>query len=98
MTIGVGISTYNDVLLEQLADQGNGWYAYVDTQDEAERLFRDQLTTSLETVARDVKVQVEFDPESVDGYRLIGFENRAISDDDFRDDSVDAGEINAGQR
>ena len=96
VTIGVGIATYNDVLLEQLADQGDGWYAYVDTKDEAERLFRDQLTTSLETVAHDVKVQVEFDPDLVDGYRLIGFENRAISDDDFRDDSVDAGEINAG--
>jgi Ca-activated chloride channel family protein len=96
VTIGVGIATYNDVLLEQLADQGDGWYAYVDTQDEAERLFRDQLTTSLETVARDAKVQVEFDPEYVDGYRLIGFENRAIADQDFRDDSVDAGEINAG--
>jgi len=96
VTIGVGISTYNDVLLEQLADKGNGWYAYVDTQAEAERLFREQLTMSLETVARDVKVQVEFDPEYVEGYRLIGFENRAIADDDFRDDSVDAGEINAG--
>ncbi len=96
VTIGVGISTYNDVLLEQLADQGDGWYAYVDTEEEAERLFRDQLTTSLETVARDVKVQVEFDPEYVEEYRLIGFENRAIDDDDFRDDRVDAGEINAG--
>lgn len=96
VTIGVGISTYNDVLLEQLADQGSGWYAYVDTQDEAERLFREQLTTSLETVAHDVKVQVEFDSAYVEGYRLIGFENRAIDDDDFRDDSVDAGEVNAG--
>ena len=96
VTIGVGISTYNDVLLEQLADQGDGWYAYVDTTDEAERLFRDQLTTSLETVARDVKVQVEFDPEYVDEYRLIGFENRSLADEDFRDDRVDAGEINAG--
>ena len=96
VTIGVGISTYNDVLLEQLADQGDGWYAYVDTTDEAERLFRDQLTQSLETVARDVKVQVEFDPEYVEEYRLIGFENRDIHDDDFRDDTVDAGEINAG--
>lgn len=96
VTIGVGISTYNDVLLEQLADQGDGWYAYVDTQEEAERLFREQLTTSLETVAYDTKVQVEFDPEYVDGYRLIGFENRAIADEDFRDDRVDAGEVNAG--
>ena len=96
VTIGVGISTYNDVLLEQLADQGDGWYAYVDTTDEAERLFRDQLTTSLETVARDVKVQVEFDPDLVEEYRLIGFENRGLDDEDFRDDSVDAGDINAG--
>ncbi len=96
VTVGVGISTYNDVLLEQLADQGDGWYAYVDTVDEAERLFQEQLTTSLETVARDVKVQVEFDPEYVAEYRLIGFENRDIADDDFRDDRVDAGDINAG--
>jgi Ca-activated chloride channel family protein len=96
VTIGVGISTYNDVLLEQLADQGDGWYAYVDTQDEAERLFQDRLTTSLETVARDAKVQVEFDPDLVDEYRLIGFENRDLDDEDFRDDTVDAGDINAG--
>lgn len=96
VTIGVGISTYNDVLLEQLADQGDGWYAYVDTADEAERLFHDRLTTSLETVARDVKVQVEFDPDLVEEYRLIGFENRDLDDDDFRDDEVDAGDINAG--
>lgn len=95
-TIGVGITTYNDVLLEQLADQGDGWYAYVDTAEEAERLFRDQLTTSLETVARDVKVQVEFDPAYVVEYRLIGFENRDVADDDFRNDRVDAGDINAG--
>jgi Ca-activated chloride channel family protein len=96
VTIGVGISTYNDVLLEQLADQGDGWYAYVDTQDEAERLFQQRLTTSLETVARDAKVQVEFDPDLVEEYRLIGFENRDLDDDDFRDDTVDAGDINAG--
>ncbi len=96
VTVGVGISTYNDVLLEQLADQGDGWYAYIDTVDEAERLFEDQLTTSFETVALDAKVQVEFDPYYVEEYRLIGFENRDIADDEFRDDRVDAGEINAG--
>jgi Ca-activated chloride channel family protein len=96
VTVGVGISTYNDVLLEQLADQGDGWYAYVDTVAEAERLFQEQLTSSFETVARDAKVQVEFDPEYVHEYRLIGFENRDIADNDFRDDSVDAGDINAG--
>jgi Ca-activated chloride channel family protein len=96
VTVGVGISTYNDVLLEQLADQGDGWYAYIDTVAEAERLFQEQLTSSFETVARDAKVQVEFDPEHVHEYRLIGFENRDIADNDFRDDSVDAGDINAG--
>ncbi len=96
VTVGVGIETYNDVLLEQLADRGNGWYAYVDTFDEAQRLFQDRLTTSLQTVARDVKVQVEFDPDLVDEYRLIGFENRDVRDRDFRDDEVDAGEVNAG--
>lgn len=96
VTIGVGIETYNDVLLEQLADQGDGWYAYVDTIDEAEHLFRDQLTTSFETVARDVKVQVEFDADYVEEYRLIGFENRDVADEDFRNDDIDAGDINAG--
>ncbi|MFC2177192.1 von Willebrand factor type A domain-containing protein [Actinomycetota bacterium] len=96
VTIGVGIDNYNDTLLEQLADQGDGFYAYVDTREEAERLFRDELTSTLETVARDVKVQVRFDPQVVAEYRLLGFENRDIRDDDFRDDSVDAGEIGAG--
>ena len=96
VTIGVGIATYNDVLLEQLADRGDGWYAYIDTYDEAVRLFREQLTTSLETIARDMKVQVEFDAALVEEYRLIGFENRDIDDRDFRDDEVDAGEVNAG--
>ncbi len=96
VTIGVGISNYNDHLLEQLADQGDGFYAYVDTRDEAKRLFREGLTSTLETIARDVKIQVEFDPDLVYEYRLLGFENRDIADRDFRDDSVDAGEIGAG--
>ncbi len=96
VTIGVGIDTYNDVLLEQLADQGDGWYAYIDSRAEAERLFRDNLTTSLQAVARDVKVQVEFDDNLVEEYRLLGFENRELDEDDFRDDRVDAGDINAG--
>ena len=84
------------MLLEQLADRGNGWYAYVDTCDEAVRLFQDRLTTSLETIARDMKVQVEFESDLVDEYRLIGFANRDIEDNEFRDDDVDAGEKNAG--
>ena len=96
VTVGVGISNYNDELLEQLADQGDGFYAYIDTTDEAERLFREELTSTLETVARDVKVQVWFHPDLVREYRLLGFENRDIDDRDFRNDSVDAGEIGAG--
>ena len=94
--IGVGLGNYNDVLLEQLADQGDGFYAYVDSQAEAERLFVDGLTGSLLTVAEEAKVQVEFNENAVAWYRLIGFENRAIADNQFRNDQIDAGEIGAG--
>ena len=94
--IGVGLGNYNDVLLEQLADQGDGFYAYVDSQAEAERLFVDGLTGSLLTVAEEAKVQVEFNENTVAWYRLIGFENRAIADNQFRNDQIDAGEIGAG--
>ena len=96
VTVGVGLGNYNDVLLEQLADNGDGFYAYVDTLAEAERLFVDGLTGTLLTVAEEAKVQVEFNPQSVQAYRLLGFENRAVADQDFRNDSVDAGEIGAG--
>ncbi|NSW52666.1 MAG: von Willebrand factor type A domain-containing protein [Anaerolineae bacterium] len=95
-TMGFGMDNYNDVLMEQFADMGDGFYAYIDTIDEAERLFVDNLTSTLQTIAKDAKVQVEFNPEVVSRYRLIGFENRDIADEDFRDDSVDAGEIGAG--
>lgn len=94
--IGVGLGNYNDELLEQLADRGDGFYAYVDSEAEAERLFVEGLTGSLLTVAEEAKVQVEFNPDTVEWYRLIGFENRAIDDDQFRNDSIDAGEIGAG--
>ena len=96
VTVGVGLGNYNDVLLEQLADNGDGFYAYVDTLAEAERLFVEGLTGTLLTVAEEAKVQVEFNPNTVTAYRLLGFENRAIADDDFRNDAVDAGEIGAG--
>ena len=96
VTVGVGMGNYNDVLLEQLADQGDGFYAYVDTLDEARRLFVDDLTSTLDTVALDAKVQVDFDPAVVAEYRLIGFENRAVADDQFRDNHVAAGAIGAG--
>jgi len=95
-TVGFGMGNYNDVLMEQLADNGDGFYAYVDTQEEAEKLFVHDLTGTLQTIAMDAKVQVDFNPEVVTRFRLIGFENRALDDDEFRDDSVDAGEIGAG--
>jgi Ca-activated chloride channel family protein len=95
-SIGFGMDNYNDVLMEQLADNGNGFYAYVDDMNEAERLFVDDLTSTLQTIAMDAKVQVEFNPEVVARYRLVGYENRDVSDEDFRNNEVDAGEIGAG--
>ncbi|KAA3648726.1 MAG: VWA domain-containing protein [Chloroflexi bacterium] len=95
-TVGFGMGNYNDVLMEQLADNGDGHYAYVDTLNEAERLFEDNLTSTLQVIAMDAKVQVDFNPAVVSRYRLVGFENRAIADEDFRDDTVDAGEVGAG--
>ena len=95
-TIGFGMDNYNDTLMEQLADNGDGFYAYVDDMGEAQRLFVDQITGTLQTIALDAKVQVDFNPDVVARYRLVGFENRAVADDDFRDNSVDAGEIGAG--
>ena len=95
-TIGFGMGNFNDVLMEQLANDGDGVYAYVDTIDEAQRLFVDELNATLVTVALDAKVQVTWDPAAVERYRLIGFENRNVADEDFRDDSVEAGAIGAG--
>jgi Ca-activated chloride channel homolog len=95
-TIGFGMDNYNDTLMEQLADNGDGFYAYVDDMDEARRLFIDELTGTLQTIALDAKVQVDFNPDVVMRYRLVGYENRAVADDEFRDNSVDAGEIGAG--
>ena len=85
VSVGVGMGNYNDALLEQLADQGDGFYAYVNTIDEARRLFVDDLTGTLQTVALDAKAQVEFEPDAVASYRLVGYENRAIDDHDFAD-------------
>lgn len=95
-TFGFGMDNYNDVLMEQLADQGNGTYAYIDDIDEAKKIFQEQLTGMLQTIAKDAKIQVEFDPDQVKGYRLLGYENRAIADEDFRNNKVDGGEIGAG--
>ncbi|MBC8334093.1 MAG: von Willebrand factor type A domain-containing protein [Anaerolineales bacterium] len=95
-TFGFGMDNYNDTLMEQLADNGDGFYAYIDDLNEAKRLFVDDLTSTLQTIAMDAKVQVDFNPDVVSRYRLVGYENRDIADEDFRDNSVDAGEIGAG--
>ncbi len=95
-TVGFGMGNYNDVLMEQLANNGDGSYAYVDTLEEARRIFVEGLTGTLQVVAKDAKVQVDFNPEVVSRYRLLGYENRRVDDEDFRNDEVDAGEVGAG--
>jgi Ca-activated chloride channel family protein len=95
-TVGFGMGNYNDVLMEQLANNGDGFYAYVDTLKEAERVFVHDLTSTLQVIARDAKIQVDFNPAVVSRYRLIGYENRDVADADFRNDEVDAGEIGVG--
>jgi Ca-activated chloride channel family protein len=95
-TVGFGMGDYNDQMLERLADAGNGNYAYVDTLDAARRIFVQNLTGTLQVIAKDAKVQVDFNPAVVSSYRLIGYDNRAVADADFRNDSVDAGEVGAG--
>jgi Ca-activated chloride channel family protein len=94
--IGFGMGNFNDVLMEQLANDGNGNYFYVDNVREARRVFVHNLTSTLQVIAYDAKIQVEFNPDAVLSYRLIGYENRNIADEDFRDDTVDAGEVGAG--
>ena len=95
-TVGFGMGNYNDILMEQLANKGNGSYAYVDTLKEAERVFVENLTGTLQVIAKDAKVQVEFNPQTVSRFRLLGYENRRLAQEDFRDDDVDAGEIGSG--
>ena len=95
-TLGFGTGNYNDHLMEQLADVGNGNYAYIDTIKEANKVLVDQINSTLFTIAKDVKIQVEFNPEVVSEYRLIGYENRQLNNEDFANDKVDAGEIGAG--
>jgi Ca-activated chloride channel family protein len=95
-TLGVGDDNYRDSVLELLADKGNGNYAYLDSIQEAEKVFKKELTGTLVTIAKDVKVQLEFNPELVASYRQIGYENRALANEDFDDDTKDAGELGAG--
>jgi Ca-activated chloride channel family protein len=95
-TLGFGTGNYNDHLMEQLADAGNGNYAYIDTLSEARKALVDEMSSTLLTIAKDVKIQLEFNPATVAEYRLIGYENRALAREDFSNDRVDAGEIGAG--
>jgi Ca-activated chloride channel family protein len=94
--LGFGMGNLQDARLESLADKGNGNYAYVDTENEARKALVDQMTSTLVTVAKDVKVQIEFNPARVRAYRLLGYENRRLEAEDFKDDAKDAGEVGAG--
>lgn len=93
---GFGMGNLKDAKLEKLADKGNGHYGYIDNLNEAKKVFQDELVGTLYTVAKDVKLQVEFNPATVGAYRLIGYENRKLAAQDFTDDTKDAGEIGSG--
>ncbi|MBT7951587.1 MAG: VWA domain-containing protein [Gammaproteobacteria bacterium] len=95
-TLGFGTGNYNDQLMEQIADVGNGNYAYIDTLHEAQKVLVDELSSTMLTIAKDVKIQIEFNPAVVTEYRLLGYENRLLNREDFNNDKVDAGEIGAG--
>ncbi|HEX8248840.1 MAG TPA: VWA domain-containing protein [Pyrinomonadaceae bacterium] len=94
--LGFGTGNTNDSMMEKLADKGNGNYSYIDSKDEARKALGAQVAGTLYTIAKDVKIQVEFNPAKVAGYRLIGYENRMLAAKDFNDDKKDAGEIGAG--
>ncbi|VWX51294.1 VWA domain-containing protein [Novosphingobium sp. 9U] len=97
-TLGFGQGNYNDAIMEAMADLGNGNHAYIDSAMEARKVLDEELSSTLFTIAKDVKVQVEFNPAEVSQYRLIGYENRTLREEDFADDRVDAGEIGAGHQ
>lgn len=94
--LGFGMGNYKDSTMEKLADKGNGNYSYIDTMNEARKVLVTQSGATLMTVAKDVKIQIEFNPQWVKEYRLIGYENRVLQDRDFNDDKKDAGEVGAG--
>ena len=96
-TVGFGRGNLNDYMMEQMADNGNGNYSYIDSLSEAKKVFGDELAATFNTIAKDVKVQVEFNPEVVSEWRLIGYENRVLNEQDFNNDKVDAGELGAGK-
>jgi Ca-activated chloride channel family protein len=97
-TLGFGTGNYNEAMMEQIADHGNGNYAYIDSALEARKVLGEQMAATLFTIAKDVKIQVEFNPAQVSQYRLLGYENRALREEDFDNDKVDAGDIGAGHQ
>lgn len=97
-TLGFGEGNYNDAMMERIADVGNGNHAYIDSIAEARKVLADELSATLVTIAKDVKIQVEFNPAQVKEYRLIGYENRALREEDFTNDAVDAGDMGAGHQ
>lgn len=97
-TLGFGTGNYNEAMMEQIANHGNGNYAYIDSALEAKKVLREEMSSTLFTIAKDVKIQVEFNPAVVSQYRLIGYENRALREEDFNNDAVDAGDIGAGHQ
>nr|WP_256474592.1 von Willebrand factor type A domain-containing protein [Flavobacterium sp. NRK1] len=94
--LGYGMGNYKDSKLETLADKGNGNYAYIDTMQEADRYLNKEFKGSMYAIAKDVKIQIEFNPKHVQSYRLIGYENRKLRDEDFANDAIDAGELGSG--
>ena len=96
-TLGFGQGNYNDYMMEQVADNGNGNYSYIDSLSEAKKVLIDEMSATFNTVAKDVKIQVEFNPAVVSEWRLIGYENRVLATEDFNNDKVDAGELGAGK-
>ena len=97
-TLGFGTGNYNEALMEQIANHGNGNYAYIDSALEAKKVLGDEMSSTLFTIAKDVKIQVEFNPAVISQYRLVGYENRALREEDFDNDAVDAGDIGAGHQ
>ena len=94
--LGFGYGNYKDSKLETLADKGNGNHGYIDNMQEAQKMFGKEFGGTLFTIAKDVKIQVEFNPAIVEAYRLVGYENRLLNDEDFIDDTKDAGELGSG--
>lgn len=97
-TLGFGQGNYNEVLMERVADLGNGNYSYIDSATEAQKVLDEEMSSTLFTIAKDVKIQIEFNPALVKEYRLIGYENRMLREEDFNNDAVDAGDIGASHQ